>query len=148
MTHIIMPTLYLSTTGLRDKQKINYKRKGKNVRECMYSINLNCCSAGSSRFGSNKVEGKVSAPVGFIRSMFTVWCCCEGEMWDAEHRRAEQCSWFIMRNCDPFHGAEYWADWLTSNSLARCRRLTAPNRKGGVGERVCVAHSRISIILA
>lgn len=33
--------------------------------------------------GEIKWRLKRSATVGFITSMFTVWCCCEGEMWDA-----------------------------------------------------------------
>lgn len=94
--------------------------------------------------GVVEIKWRVKATVGFITSMFTVWCRCEGEMWDAG-TAAEQCSRFIVRSCDPFHGAEYWADWLTSNTPARCRLLTAliarQEGRGGGCVRECVCRA-------
>lgn len=60
----------------------------------------------------------------------------------AQQSGAEQCSWFIVRSCDPFHGAEYWADRLTSNAPARCRlpaAVVAQQEGRGGGARVCRA---------
>lgn len=107
------------------------------------------CNAGGTRCD---MKGKAVRHVEFTTDMLTVRCCCRGELGD--EGRAESCSWFIVRSCDPFHGAEYWADELTSNT--RCRLPTAVSalREGwvvvgaGGGEEGClgVEHSSISII--
>lgn len=97
----------------------------------------------------NKVEGEAAQHRGVYYKC--VYCLMLLWRWDVRCERcgAEQCRWFIVRSCDPFHGAEYWADWLTSKAPARCRlptALTAQQERwgwsrgwgwGGVGLGVC-----------
>ncbi len=49
----------------------------------MYSVCLITAVQVAAGVADIKWRLKRSATVGFITSMFTVWCCCEGEMWDA-----------------------------------------------------------------
>lgn len=129
--------LEVEISFLRDLIQLNWKCR---TFFCMYSIHLIAAVQVVTQAGGVQIKWRVkrSIPVRFITSMFTVWCCCEGEIWGAGTAAWEQCGWFIVRNCDPFHGAEYWADELTSNSPARSRRLTALNRRGrGGGARMC-----------
>lgn len=114
---------------------------------------FNHCSAGSGRCGLGKVEVKVERHRGvFIASMFTVWCCCEGAMWDsgtAEQSRAVQLvyrqklwpiswSWILSRLVDVKDSGTLQATNRTHNS------------SGGAGRgSMCVSrHKSISIILA
>lgn len=96
------------------------------------STPFNYCSAGSWQVGPNKVEGNAAA--GFITLHIKyVYCLMLLWRWDVRCRLSgeEPCSGFIVRSCDPFHGAEYWTEWLTSNTPARCRLLTALTAEQG-----------------
>lgn len=68
---------------IRYEYSANSSPKGTSVRQCMYSIHLITAVQVAAGVVVIKWRVKESATVGFITSMFTVWCCCEGEMWDA-----------------------------------------------------------------
>lgn len=72
-----------SKSGLRDKYSANSSPKGKSIRQCMCSLHLITAVQVAAGVVEIKWRVKRSATAGFITSMFTVWCCCEGEMWDA-----------------------------------------------------------------